>query len=135
MNMSIARVGRRSTRTLSVVAAAVATAALLAACAGGSDDDASPTTPGSSESATGSSTSGASGDVQVIDQTNLLLVTAQETLEARGLEVLVADASGQGRAIDDPTQWVVVTQDPQTGTVEAGTEVTITARMATDPIS
>jgi hypothetical protein len=134
MNMSIARVGRRPARTLSVVAAAVATAALLAACSGGSDDDAS-STPSSSESATGSSTSGASGDVQVIDQTNLLLVTAQETLEARGLEVLVADASGQGREIADPTQWVVVTQDPQSGTVEAGTEVTITARMTTDPVS
>jgi hypothetical protein len=135
MNMSIARVGRRSTRTLSVAAAAVATAALLAACSGGSDDDAS-SAPSSSESATDSSSAAAvSGDVQVVDQTNLLLVTAQETLEARGLEVLVADASGQGREIADPTQWVVVTQDPQSGTVEAGTEVTITARMTTDPIS
>jgi hypothetical protein len=134
MNMSIARAGRRSTRSLGLVAAAVATAALLAACSGGADDDAS-SAPSSSESATGSSTSGASGDVQVIDQTNLLLVTAQETLEARGLEVLVADASGQGREIEDPTQWVVVTQDPQSGTVEAGTEVTITARMTTDPAS
>lgn len=135
MNMSIARVGRRPARTIAVAAAAVATAALLASCASGSNGDASSTTPGGSSSASASSTAGASGDVQVIDQTNLLLVTAQETLEARGLEVLVADASGQGREIEDPTQWVVVTQDPQTGTVEAGTEVTITARMTTDPIS
>lgn len=135
MNMSTARVGRRPARTLAVAAAAVATAALLTACASGSNGDASSTTPGGSASASASSTSGASDDVQVIDQTNLLLVTAQETLEARGLEVLVADASGQGREIEDPTQWVVVTQDPQTGTVEAGTEVTITARMTTDPAS
>ncbi|WP_454048891.1 PASTA domain-containing protein [Cellulomonas sp. Marseille-Q8402] len=132
MNMSIARAGRRPTRTLSVAAAVVATAALLAACSGGSDDTSSTPTDGGSASSTASS---ASEDVQVIDQTNLLLVTAQETLEARGLEVLVADASGQGRAIDDPTQWVVVTQDPQNGTVEAGSEVTLTVRMSTDPIS
>lgn len=127
MNMSIAR--RRTTRTLSVAAAAVATVSLLAACAsaeggtsaGSASDD---TTTASSETA----------EVQVIDQTNLLLATAQETLEARGLEVQVADASGQGRAIDDPTQWVVVTQDPTSGSVEQGTEVTLTVRMTTDPV-
>jgi hypothetical protein len=72
--------------------------------------------------------------VQVIDQTNLLLVSAQETLEARGLVVQVADASGQGRTIDDPTQWVVVTQDPKSGSAEKGDEVTLTVRMTTDPI-
>lgn len=127
MNMSIAR--RRTTRTLGVAAAAVATVSLLAACAsaeggtsaGSASDD---TTTASSETT----------EVQVIDQTNLLLATAQETLEARGLEVQVADASGQGRAIDDPTQWVVVTQDPTSGSVEQGTEVTLTVRMTTDPV-
>jgi len=132
MNMSIARAGRRTTRTLSVTAAAVATVALLAACASGSGG----TTAGSASDDTTTTAAGSgSEDVQVIDQTNLLLQTAQETLEARGLEVLVADASGQGRAIDDPTQWVVVTQDPISGSVERGTEVTLTVRMATDPIS
>lgn len=125
MNMSIAR--RRTTRTLGVAAAAVATVSLLAACA-----SAEGTSAGSASDDT--TTAAAAEDVQVIDQTNLLLQTAQETLEARGLEVQVADASGQGRAIEDPTQWVVVTQDPTSGSVEAGTEVTLTVRMTTDPV-
>lgn len=130
MNMSIARAGRSSTRTLGVAAAAVATVALLAACSGSSDDG--ETTDAASESAASTEVT---GEVQVIDQTNLLLATAQETLEARGLEVEVADALGQGRAIDDPTAWVVVTQDPTSGTLEAGDTVTLTVRMTTDPIS
>ncbi|GEL47183.1 hypothetical protein KQI48_11100 [Cellulomonas hominis] len=130
MNMSIARAGRSSTRTLGVAAAAVATVALLAACSGSSDD--AETTDAASESAASTEVT---GEVQVIDQTNLLLATAQETLEARGLEVEVADALGQGRAIDDPTAWVVVTQDPTSGTLEAGDTVTLTVRMTTDPIS
>jgi hypothetical protein len=126
MNMSIARAGRPATRILGVAAAAATTVALLAGCASSTDAGS-----GSSASA---SVSAEPADVVVLDQTNLLLVTAQETLEARGLVVLVADASGQGRTIDDPTQWVVVTQDPISGTVEQGTEVTITARMTTDPV-
>lgn len=130
MNMSIARAGRSSTRTLGVAAAAVATVALLAACSGSSDD--TETTDAASESAASTEVS---GEVQVIDQTNLLLATAQDTLEARGLEVEVADALGQGRTIDDPTAWVVVTQDPTSGTLEAGDTVTLTVRMTTDPIS
>ena len=130
MNMSIARAGRPTTRTLGVAAAALATVALLAACSGASDDaDASaPAT----ESAT---SAGPSGEVRVIDQTNLLLATAQETLEARGLEVEVEDATGQDRPVDAPTAWVVVTQDPVDGTVEAGSTVTLTVRMTTDPAS
>lgn len=128
MNMSIAR--RSTTRTVSVAAAAVATVALLAACSGSSDD--ASTSDGTTSAA--STTAEVSGEVTVIDQTHLLLGTAQETLEARGLVVDVADASGQGRAIDDPTQWVVVTQDPISGTVEAGSTVTLTARMTTDPV-
>lgn len=126
MNMSIARAGRPATRILGVAAAAVTTVALLAGCASSTD--------AGSGSAASASVSAEPADVVVLDQTNLLLVTAQETLEARGLVVLVADASGQGRTIDDPTQWVVVTQDPISGTVAQGTEVTITARMTTDPV-
>jgi maltose-binding protein MalE len=129
MNTSIARAGRRTTRTLSVAAAAVATVSLLAACASAEGG----TSAGSASDDT-TTASAEAKEVQVIDQTNLLLATAQETLEARGLEVQVADASGQGRAIDDPTQWVVVTQDPTSGSVERGTEVTLTVRMTTDPV-
>ncbi len=130
MNMSIARAGRPATRTLSVAAAAVATVALLAACSGGSDDASSA----ASDESSASESATTSDEVQVIDQTNLLLQTAQETLEARGLVVQVADASGQGRAIEDPTQWVVVTQEPLNGTVESGSDVTLTVRMTTDPV-
>jgi len=129
MNTSIARAGRRTTRTLSVAATAVATVSLLAACASAEGG----TSAGSASDDT-TTASAEAKEVQVIDQTNLLLTTAQETLEARGLEVQVADASGQGRAIDDPTQWVVVTQDPTSGSVEQGTEVTLTVRMTTDPV-
>ena len=129
MNMSIARAGRRPTRTLSVAAAAVATVSLLAACASSEGS----TSAGSASDDTTTASAEAT-EVQVIDQTNLLRATAQETLEARGLEVQAADASGQGRPIDDPTQWVVVTQDPTSGSVERGTEVTLTVRMTTDPV-
>ncbi|MFF1528896.1 hypothetical protein [Cellulomonas sp. NPDC058312] len=133
MNMSTARVGRPVTRTLSVAAAAVATVALLAACASGTT--AGSSSPSGSLSASDEASASVAAQVTVIDQTNLLLATAQETLEARDLEVLVADASGQGRTIDDPTQWVVVTQEPLAGQVDRGTEVTLTVRMTTDPIS
>lgn len=128
MNMSIARAGRPSTRTLAVIGAAATTVALLAGCASGNTaGSASSDEPSAEQTA-------ASTEVQVIDQTNLLLVSAQETLEARGLVVQVADASGQGRTIDDPSQWVVVTQDPKSGSAEKGDEVTLTVRMTTDPI-
>ncbi|VTR78217.1 MULTISPECIES: PASTA domain-containing protein [Cellulomonas] len=124
MNMSIARAGR-STRTLGV-AAVVATVALLTSCSGGSDDASS--SPSASESATQ-----APEEVEIFDQTGLLLETARDTLEARHLVVEVADATGQGRPIEDEMQWLVVTQDPTEGTVPEGSTVTITARMTTDP--
>lgn len=130
MNMSTTRHGR-TTRILGSAVVLLATAGLLAACSsddGGSDD---ATTTASTASA---ERGDASGEVTVIDQTKLLLATAQETLEARGLTVTVTDASGAGREIEDPTMWVVVTQDPVSGTVEAGTEVALTVRMTTDPV-
>ena len=123
MTMSLTR---RPARVLSIGATALVAVGLLGACASGngtSDD----TTSGSGASAS------AAAEVTVYDQTGLLLVTAQETLEGKGLTVDVADATGQGRSIDDPTQWVVVTQDPIDGTLPAGSTVTLTARMTTDP--
>lgn len=130
MNMSTTRHGR-TTRILGSAVVLLATAGLLAACSSDDrgSDDATPTA-----SATSAERGEASGEVTVIDQTKLLLVTAQETLEARGLTVTVTDASGAGREIADPTAWVVVTQDPASGTVEAGTEVALTVRMTTDPV-
>ncbi|WP_169165647.1 hypothetical protein [Cellulomonas taurus] len=123
MTMSLTR---RPARALSIGATALVAVGLLGACASGngtSDD----TTSGSGASAS------AAAEVTVYDQTGLLLVTAQETFEGKGLTVDVADATGQGRSIDDPTQWVVVTQDPIDGTLPAGSTVTLTARMTTDP--
>lgn len=125
MTMSLTR---RPVRLLTLGATALVAVGLLGACASGngSTDD---TTAGSGAS------SAAAAEVTVYDQTGLLLVTAQETLEGKGLVVDVADSTGQGRAIDDPTQWVVVTQDPIDGTLPAGSTVTLTARMTTDAAS
>ncbi len=122
MSMSFARASRPTHRVAGLAAAAVTSIVLLAGCASG-------TTAGSTPSA--SETQAA--DVQVTKMTNTLLVTAKETLEAAGLVVLYADATGQGRPIDDLNDWVVVTQDPISGTVPEGTEVTLTVRMTSDP--
>ena len=73
--------------------------------------------------------------VEVIDQTHLLLTTAQDTLEARGLTVETVDATGQGRTVEDPTEWIVVAQDPISGEVEAGSVVTLDVRRTDDPAS
>jgi PBP1b-binding outer membrane lipoprotein LpoB len=121
MTMSFARASRPTTRVLGLGVAAVTAALLLGGCASG-------TTAGSTPTPTPTAT-----DVEVIKQTDILLVTAVETLQARGLVVEYADATGQGRAIEDLNDWVVVTQDPITGTVPEGTVVTLTARMTTDP--
>lgn len=107
-------------------------AALLAGCSDSGSDSAEETTPAAT---TATTESVPDGKVEVTSQTNLLLVTAQETLEASGLTVEAVDVSGQGRAIDDPTTWVVVSQDPETGTVDAGATVTLQVRMTTDPAS
>lgn len=131
MNLSIARTGRSATRLRVGVVATLATAALLAGCSNDSSSD-EATTDAPSASA---SESAASDEVTVISQTNLLLVTAQDTLEGRGLEVEVTDITGQGRTIDDPTQWLVVTQTPETGTVEPGTVVQLEVRKTDDPAS
>ncbi|HEY0216565.1 MAG TPA: hypothetical protein VGC57_09250 [Cellulomonas sp.] len=119
MSMSFARPSRRAA---GLAAAAVTSIVLLAGCASG-------TTAGSTPSATETQ----AADVQVIKMTNTLLVTAKETLEASGLVVQYADATGQGRPIDDLNDWVVVTQDPISGTVPEGSDVTLTVRMTSDP--
>ena len=134
MRLSIARSTRTATRTRTGVFAAVAltgVVALLAGCSSSTSSAVASTTP----SAAVSSAASASSSVDVIDQTNLLLVTAKETLESSGLVVTATDSTGQGRAIEDPTQWVVVTQKPDSGTVDAGATVVLTVRLKTDPIS
>ncbi len=133
MSMSTARRSSFRVRT-AVAVAAVAAVTLLAACSS-SDDDADTGSSTPSAAATSESQAAADGPVDVISQTNLLLVTAQETLEAKGLVVEVVDVTGQNRPVDDPTQWVVVTQDPESGTVDAGSTVTLEVRQTTDPIS
>ena len=124
MSMSLTR---PVVRTVSIAATALLSVGLLGACASGNGT--------SDDTAAGTATTAAAEEteVTVYDQTNLLLVTATETFEARGLVVDVADATGQGRTIDDPTQWVVVDQDPISGTLPEGSTITLTARMTTDP--
>jgi len=124
--------GARNRVGVLAVATIAGAAALLAGCSSGTDDDESTTSPSVAASAEPSADA---STIMVIDQTNLLLVTAQQTLEARGLVVEVTDVTGQGRAIEDPAAWVVVTQTPVSGEVDAGSTVTIEARLATDPIS
>lgn len=125
MSMSLTR--RPVVRTVSIAATALLSVGLLGACASGNGT--------SDDTAAGTATTAAAEETEVTiyDQTNLLLVTATETFEARGLVVDVADATGQGRTIDDPTQWVVVDQDPISGTLPEGSTITLTARMTTDP--
>ncbi|GIG22863.1 hypothetical protein Cch01nite_35870 [Cellulomonas chitinilytica] len=123
MKLSITRAG--------LVVTLAAAAALLAGCSdSGSGDDSSP-----AETTADAQVTTDSGSVEVIDQTHLLLGTAQETLEARGLKVEATDATGQGRTVDDPTAWVVVSQDPTSGTVDAGSTVVLTVRKTDDPAS
>jgi hypothetical protein len=123
MKQSITRAG--------LVLALASSAALLAGCSdsGSSDDSSAAETTADAQVTTDS------GSVEVIDQTHLFLATAQETLEARGLKVEATDATGQGRSIDDPTAWVVVTQDPSSGTVDAGSTVVLKVKKTDDPAS
>lgn len=125
-----------ATRTRLAVGAATAALAATAFLAGCSDSG-TEDEPTAVETTTESSTQdeAASGQVEVIDQTHLLLATAQDTLEARGLTVEVVDSTGQGRTVDDPTLWVVVAQEPLTGEVEAGSVVTLDVRRTDDPAS
>ena len=125
-----------TTRTRLVVGAATAALAATAFLAGCSDSGAEdePTAAETTAEAT-TDDAAASGKVEVIDQTNLLLATAQDTLEARDLTVEVVDSTGQGRTVDDPTLWVVVAQDPLTGEVDAGSVVTLDVRKTDDPVS
>lgn len=120
------------TTALRTSVALVAAATLLAGCASSSGTaGTAETTPSPSLTADG----GTSGMVDVISQTNILLVSAQETLEARDLVVEVVDVTGQGRMVEDPTQWVVVAQDPETGTVASGSTVVLEVRRTDDPRS
>lgn len=124
----------RTRLTLATVTAALAATAFLAGCSdSGSDDAATPS--GTTDEVTSGADATASGQVEVIDQTHLLLTTAQDTLEARGLTVETVDATGQGRTVDDPTVWVVVAQDPISGEVEAGSVVTLDVKRTDDPAS
>lgn len=123
------RHARRVLRGAGAAALALTLAAGLAACSGG---DSPESTADASPSATQEQES---GPVTVLDQTKIRLVTAQQTFESRGLVVEVVDVTGQGRAIDDPTQWVVVTQTPTTGTLEPGETVRLEVRRTDDPVS
>lgn len=125
------RHARRVLRGACGAALALTLAAGLAACSGGdSPESTADTSPSPTQEPADES-----GPVTVLDQTKIRLVTAQQTFESRGLVVEVVDVTGQGRAIDDPTQWVVVTQTPTTGTLEPGETVRLEVRRTDDPVS
>lgn len=124
---------RRALQRVGSATIALALGVGLTACGAGDSepqDDASPAAT-TGESAAAKETS---GPVTVLDQTKIRLVTAQQTFESKGLVVEVVDATGQGRTIDDPTEWVVQTQTPAEGTVEPGSTITLEVRRTDDPV-
>lgn len=115
----------RSTLRTASVALAVAATLLLAGCSSDGDAD-------SDTSADAAATTAAAEDadpnapVEVPDVTNLLLQTAQDNIEAKGLTVEIVDESGAALVVDDATAFTVAAQDPADGTVDPGSAVTLT---------
>ena len=72
--------------------------------------------------------------LSVPDVTGLRLTDAQARLSAQGYPtVKPIDSSGQGRAVLDPTNWIVQSQSPVAGTRGAlGAAITLQVRKPTD---
>ena len=104
--------------TMRTVSAALAVAATLLV-AGCSSDDADSGTQAQEEV-------DPNAPVEVPDVTNLILMTAQDTVEAKGLVVEVVDEAGDPVTVDDPSTYTVADQDPIEGTVDPGSTVTLT---------
>lgn len=103
----------------------VAAALVLTGCSSDSDDATSDeSSPAQTETAAQEVDPNA--PVEVSDVTNLILETAQQTLEAQGLTVDVVDESGAAVTVEDPTTYTVSAQDPADGTVDPGSTVTLT---------
>lgn len=109
-------------------AALLASSLLLAGCSDDSDSD-SAATPSTSASA--AATTAAPTEVEVISQTNLTVDAAQGTFDLLGLTTNIVDEDGKGVVIgEDGAKWLVVSQDPETGTVPVGSSVTLVVRKA-----
>ncbi|MFD9703574.1 PASTA domain-containing protein [Lentzea sp. NPDC059081] len=94
-------------------------ACLLAACTGGTTTGATPTT------------APASSVQNVPNVVGMRLSEARELLKAQGHQVVEEDETGQGRAVLEPQNWVVVAQSPQAG-APGGTQVSVKVRKPTD---
>ncbi|WP_029289442.1 PASTA domain-containing protein [Cellulomonas sp. HZM] len=110
---------------------------LLAGCSNDSSDDAATSGATTTATSTDASTDGTSaaatpsGDVEVVSQTNLTLDAANGTFDLLGLKTKVVDTDGKDVTVgDDANTWLVVKQDPETGTVPAGSVVTLTVKKA-----
>jgi len=116
-------------KTITLTAAALlASSLLLAGCSDDSSDSAaSPSTSASSASA--AETTAAPTEVEVISQTNLTVDAAQGTFDLLGLTTDIVDEDGKGVVIgEDGAKWLVVAQDPETGTVPVGSAVKLVVR-------
>jgi len=116
-------------KTITLTAAALlASSLLLAGCSDDSDSDAAASP---SMSASAAETTAAPTEVEVISQTNLTVDAAQGTFDLLGLTTNIVDEDGKGVVIgDDGAKWLVVSQDPETGTVPVGSAVTLVVRKA-----
>lgn len=114
----------RSTLRAASAALAVAATLLVAGCTADADTDPGDA-PNETEPAVQEEVD-PDAPVEVPDVTNLILSTAQDTIEAKGLTVEIVDESGAGVTVDDPTTYTVADQDPVEGTVDPGSLVTLT---------
>ncbi|MET9232706.1 PASTA domain-containing protein [Lentzea sp. NPDC003310] len=104
--------------------AIVVLALLLAGCTG------APPPPGTTTTAPASSAQSGQKVPKVVD---LRLAEARESLKGRGFQVAEEDATGQGRAVLEPSNWVVVSQSPEADAeAPGGARVVLKVRKPTD---
>lgn len=117
----------RSTLRTASAALAVAATLLLAGCSSDGDADSDSSADATTDTTAASEDVDPNAPVEVPDVTNLLLQTAQDNIEAKGLTVEIVDESGAALVVDDATAFTVAAQDPADGTVDPGSAVTLTA--------
>lgn len=107
--------------------AAAATAAVLFTAGCGNDAADEPTEE--TTSAAEETPTETAAPTEIPDVTKLILETAQGNLMRAGLEAEVVGEDGAAVDASDPTQWVVVEQDPAAGApYEEGVTVSLTVR-------
>lgn len=117
-------------KTITLTAAAlIASTFLLAGCSDDSGDSAA--SPSATATDTGAATTAAPTEVEVVSQTHLTLDAAQGTFDLLGLKTEIVDEDGNAvTAGDDASSWLVVSQDPETGTVPVGSTVKLVVAKA-----